>query len=70
MNRAKIREILLAHGFTIKDGLDDLKPYVYEAVEAVLEAKKKEEETAVRQSSWWREVHVERVNNVDTSTGD
>lgn len=37
MNRARIREILLANGFTIKDGHDDLKPYVYEAVEAVLE---------------------------------
>lgn len=38
MTRDKIKQILLANGFTIKPGLDDLKPYVYEAVEAVLEA--------------------------------
>lgn len=33
-----IREIMLANGFTIKEGLDDLKPYVYQAVRAVLKA--------------------------------
>lgn len=31
-----IREVFLAHGFTIKDGKSDLKPYVYEAVHALL----------------------------------
>lgn len=31
-----IREVFLAHGFTIKAGQTDLKPYVYEAVHALL----------------------------------
>ncbi len=34
----QIKNILLAHGFTIKAGLSDLKPYVYEAVRAILAA--------------------------------
>lgn len=36
--KERIREILIAKGFTIKDGETDLKPYVYNAVYAVLEA--------------------------------
>lgn len=36
MTRARIKAILLAHGFRVPDGMTDLKPYVYEAVEAVL----------------------------------
>lgn len=36
--KERIREILIAKGFTIKDGEPDLKPYVYNAVYAVLEA--------------------------------
>ena len=31
-----IREVFLANGFTIKEGLDDLKPYVYAAARALL----------------------------------
>ena len=31
----QIRAIFLSHGFTIKDGLTDLKPYVYEAARAI-----------------------------------
>ncbi|MGV2866361.1 hypothetical protein [Achromobacter sp. AGC39] len=31
-----IRAVFLAHGFTIKDGQTDLKPYVYEAAHALL----------------------------------
>lgn len=31
----RIRAIFLAHGFTIKPGNDDLKPYVYEAARAI-----------------------------------
>jgi hypothetical protein len=31
-----IREVFLAHGFTIKEGQTDLKPYVYDAVHALL----------------------------------
>lgn len=36
MDRQKIKEIFLEHGFTIKEGHDDLKEYVYEAAEALL----------------------------------
>jgi hypothetical protein len=32
-----IREIFLANGFTIKDGLSDLKPYVFAAARALLD---------------------------------
>lgn len=35
LTNAKIREIFLAHGFTIKEGLTDLKPYVYAAARAI-----------------------------------
>ncbi|WP_341706490.1 hypothetical protein [Halopseudomonas sp.] len=34
-SRDVIRATLMDHGFTIKTGHDDLKPYVYEAVEAL-----------------------------------
>lgn len=33
-----IRRIFLAHGFTIKEGQTDLKPYVFEAAHALIEA--------------------------------
>jgi hypothetical protein len=33
---ARIREIFLANGFTVKDGQTDLKPYVYKAAYALL----------------------------------
>lgn len=32
----RIREIFMAHGFTIKEGQTDLKPYVYAAARALL----------------------------------
>lgn len=35
-DHAEIRAILMGCGFTIKEGQTDLKPYVYEAVAAVL----------------------------------
>lgn len=34
----RIREVFLSHGFTIKDGHTDLKPYVYAAARALLRA--------------------------------
>lgn len=36
LSRAEIRDVFLSHGFTIKDGCTDLKPYVYEAAFALL----------------------------------
>jgi hypothetical protein len=38
LTRDRIREILMQHGFTIKEGQIDLKPYVYDAVAVILEA--------------------------------
>ena len=32
----RIREVFLAHGFTIKEGQTDLKPYVYDAAYALI----------------------------------
>ena len=44
---AKIREIVLAHGFTIKEGLVDLKHYVFEAARAI-----EREATAAEAAKW------------------
>jgi len=38
MDKNTIRSIFMQHGFTIKEGRTDLKPYVYEAAEALLSA--------------------------------
>jgi hypothetical protein len=37
MNQEQIKAILISNGFTIKEGQTDLKPYVYRAVESVLD---------------------------------
>lgn len=37
VNRAVVRDVFLRNGFTIKEGHSDLKPYVYEAVEELLQ---------------------------------
>lgn len=34
---SKIREIFLRNGFTIKEGYDDLKPYIYAAARELVE---------------------------------
>ena len=38
LDRDRIREIFMAHGFTVKEGQTDLKQYVYDAAEALLRA--------------------------------
>jgi len=38
LTRDEIRSIFMAHGFTIKEGCDDLKEYVYEAARALEQA--------------------------------
>lgn len=43
MKKAQIREIFLQAGFTIKEGQSDLKPYVYEAAQDLLNARDQEE---------------------------
>jgi hypothetical protein len=47
MDRAKIREIFMAHGFTVKEGQTDLKEYVYEAAEALLTEQGKQHDKLV-----------------------
>jgi len=56
LTQERIRSVFLAHGFTIKEGHADLKPYVYEAAKALIEASladyvltKKPEVTALMQ---------------------
>jgi hypothetical protein len=39
MTNEQIRDIFMAHGFTIKEGQTDLKPYVYDAARALLASK-------------------------------
>lgn len=36
LSKDQIREVFLAHGFTIKEGQTDLKPYVYDAANALI----------------------------------
>lgn len=38
LSKDAIREIFLAHGFTVKPGCDDLKSYVYDAARAIEKA--------------------------------
>lgn len=38
LDKSVIREVFLKHGFSIKEGQTDLKAYVYEAAEALIEA--------------------------------
>jgi hypothetical protein len=36
LTKDQIRDVFMENGFTIKDGLTDLKPYVYEAADALI----------------------------------
>lgn len=36
LSKDQIREVFLAHGFVVKDGQTDLKPYVYDAAYALI----------------------------------
>ena len=38
LDRTRIREIFMTHGFTVKEGQTDLKQYVYDAADALLRA--------------------------------
>jgi hypothetical protein len=50
---SEIREIMIKRGYTIKDGCDDLKPYVYQAAYDIEFATMKK----------WREI-VRRQNRI------
>ena len=43
---SKIREIFLRNGFTIKEGYNDFKPYVYAAARELIEETIKEQRDA------------------------
>ena len=49
LTNERIRELMLANGFTIKDGLHDLKPYVYEASRAIEAEVRKDDGALIRQ---------------------
>ena len=55
MNNDQIREIFIANGFTVKEGQTDLKPYVYEAARALLEAALKPGEPVAWVDGRWYE---------------
>lgn len=46
LSRDEVRDIFLRHGFTVKEGQADLKPYVYEAADTLMR------ETARRLRGW------------------
>ena len=60
MKRDQIKQILVAHGFKLHDidGVQDLKPYVYEAVLAVLDV-------ALEPDSFWDAANPEDSHSRD-----
>ena len=57
MTKDQIRDIFMAHGFTIKEGQTDLKPYVYDAARALLAS-----ERVAREG--WKLVPLEPTNKM------
>lgn len=73
MDRTKIQEIFMKHGFTIKEGQTDLKDYVYEAAEALLVEHSREVMKVVEQLD--KAVHstidcITSVNNIVRNVED
>jgi hypothetical protein len=57
MTKDQIRDIFMAHGFAIKEGQTDLKPYVYDAARALLAS-----ERVAREG--WKLVPLEPTNKM------
>ena len=53
LTRDQIREVFMAHGFTVKEGHTDLKQYVYDAAYALL-AMGSAPKAAPGEPGWWR----------------
>lgn len=73
MDAARIREIMLANGFTIKDGCDDLKPYVYQAAQAIAAEALRDAvpaEIATQVPDEWREVLAEVLSEAESWIDD
>jgi len=54
LDRARIREIFMAHGFTVKEGQTDLKQYVYDAAGALLRAARAPADSAQEDAARYR----------------
>lgn len=59
LDKSVVRDLFIAAGFTIKEGQADLKPYVYEAAEALQRALLKE---ALRSAMARGSEHDEMMN--------
>ncbi len=53
LDRDRIREIFMAHGFTVKEGQTDLKQYVYDAAEALLRAARAQADSVQEDAALW-----------------
>ena len=54
LDRDRIREIFMAHGFTVKEGQTDLKQYVYDAAEALLRAARAQADSVQEDAARYR----------------
>ena len=54
LDRARIREIFMAHGFTVKEGQTDLKQYVYDAADALLRAARAPADSVLEDAARYR----------------
>ena len=54
LDRDRIREIFMAHGFTVKEGQTDLKQYVYDAAEALLRAARAPADSVLEDAARYR----------------
>lgn len=52
LDRDRIREIFMAHGFTVKEGQTDLKQYVYDAADALLRAARAPADSGAAPAGW------------------
>ena len=53
LDRDRIREIFMAHGFTVKEGQTDLKQYVYDAADALLRAARDPADSVQKDAACW-----------------
>ena len=54
LDRDRIREIFMAHGFTVKEGQTDLKQYVYDAADALLRAARAPADSVLEDAARYR----------------
>ena len=54
LDRDRIREIFMAHGFTVKEGQTDLKQYVYDAADALLRATRAPADSVLEDAARWQ----------------